>query len=107
MRGSAQAAGRKPEPNNRGKWRNWKKTQWQHSQHRWFSAELRDSWEKALSGLCPGLRWGHLGLSVPGGSRARPCPWAMCGLAVGSGPAGAGWLGGWEAVPPLSARESC
>lgn len=46
MRGSVQAAGRKPAPNNRGKWRNWKKTQWQHSQHRWFSAEERDSWEK-------------------------------------------------------------
>lgn len=48
MRGSVQAAGRKPAPNNRGKWRNWKKTQWQQSQHRWFSAERHDSWEKAL-----------------------------------------------------------
>lgn len=61
MRGSVQAAGRKPEPNNRGKWRNWKKTQWQHSQHRWLSAEWRDSWEKGPQHsaespqLCP---WG-------------------------------------------------
>lgn len=91
MRGSVQAAGRKPAPNNSGKWRNWKKTQWQHSQHRWFSAELRDSWEKgpqhAVSRGCaaqssrPRRPWWHPSPAVP--------PWRWCwqwGVR--------GWLGG-------------
>lgn len=78
MRGSVQAAGRKPVPNNRGKWRNWKKTQWQHSQHRWFSAEQHDSWEKGPQHSADSLRlcpWAapanKLGMGIP--SRAGPC----------------------------------
>lgn len=93
MRGSVQAAGRKPEPNNRGKWRNWKKTQWQHSQHRWFSAELRDSWEKGSQQALSAA-----GLASP--------PWwhtSLCGHVPLGGPAESGW----ESVPPLFARESC
>lgn len=95
MRGSVQAAGRKPEPNNRGKWRNWKKTQRQHSQHRWFSAELRDSWEKkkgpqhAVSRGCAGQSsrprrpWWHPSLAVP-----------LLALGGPARPGVGGWVGG-------------
>lgn len=76
MCGIMQAAGRKPVLNNRGKWRNWKKTQWQHSQHRWFSAEQRDSWEKGpqrsaeTTTLSQGCASKDLGMGVP--NRAGP-----------------------------------
>lgn len=90
MRGSMQAAGRKPVPNNRGKWRNWKKTQRQHSQHRWFSAEQHDSWEKGPQcsaenpQLCPrAVPANNLGMGVPaewdlvGGHHVEREPQAM------------------------------
>lgn len=121
MRGRVQAAGRKPAPNNRGKWRNWKKTQWQHSQHRWFSVEQHDSWEKGPQRsaespqLCPGaVPANNLVLKVPGGAgpgggghSAEHKPWAvpLCielwVLAAGCAGARSGW--GWVGGYPPSA----
>lgn len=60
--------------------------------------------KKALSTPCPAaVLANHSGLGVPGGTRAWPCDVRV--LAVG-GPARPG-VAGWEAVPPLFARESC